>query len=324
MPPLVEKLLALQAEIRAAVRAAQARHQSEALSEVDRVGADDTIFVIDVHAEKRLLAFCETWGKSECLRLFAEGLPPDGVTLGRGEPRWRVLVDPIDGTRPLMHDKRSAWSLAAIAPERGDATRLCDIVAATMTELPPTWQTTHARLWATRGGGASGDRTDEGSNTTRTLAVRPSAATSLRFGFFASCNFFLGAKELIAKLEDTILARHLDVTEPWRAELYADLYMSSGAQVAELALGRDRFVLDVRPLAHQALGQEKALCSHPYDLCTALIATEAGCVVTDLHGQPLDAPMQVLGNVGWIGYANAALARALQPIVLAALADLAP
>lgn len=321
MHHLVERLLALQDGIKTAVRRAQEQHQSSALSEVERIAADDTIFAIDVHAERILLRFCEEWGAHEGVRLFAEGLPREGVTFGRGEPRWRVLVDPIDGTRPLMHDKRSAWSLAAVAPEAGDGTRLRDVVVATMTELPPTWQAGHTRLWAARGGGAAGDRSVAGGARGPRFPLRSSPATSLRYGFVASCNFFLGAKELIARVEEAILRRHLDLSEPWRAEVYTDLYMSSGAQIAELALGRDRFALDLRPLAHRLLGQERALCSHPYDLCTSLVATEAGCVVTDLDGAPLDAPMQTAGDVGWVGYANPALAATLQPIVADVLAE---
>lgn len=317
MHPLAGRLLALQDDIRTAVRDAQGRHGSRELSRVERVGADDTIFAIDVHAERVLLAHCERWGRSETVRLVAEGLPPEGMVFGAGTPRWCVLVDPIDGTRPLMHDKRSAWSLAAIAPDHGAETRLTQAVVAAMTELPPTWQASHARLWAARGAGASGERSDGGGAGYRTMPVRPSTATSLRFGFFASCNFFLGARELIARIEEEVLRQHLGDEANWQAEVYTDLYMSSGAQVAELALGRDRFALDVRPLAHRHLQQEKALCSHPYDLCTALIAEEAGCVVTDLEGAPLDAPMHTVGDVGWVGYANRALADRLQPIVLA-------
>jgi fructose-1,6-bisphosphatase/inositol monophosphatase family enzyme len=304
----------LQARILEAVRAAQVRHASAALAEVARVASDDTIFAIDVHAEETLLRACEAWGKDECIRLFAEGLPADGVVFGRGAPRWRVLVDPIDGTRPLMHDKRAAWSLAAVAPERGDGTRLSHIVAAAMTQLPPTWQDRATQLWASKGEGVRGRVLDR-AGATHEIAVRSSPATTLRYGFAASCNFFTGARERIARIEDAIFTAHLGVAEPWQAELYVDLYMSSGAQVAELALGRDRFVLDVRPFVHRLLGQTRTLCSHPYDLCTALIAQEAGAVVTGIDGGPLDAPMTTQGELGWIGYANPALAAALQPIV---------
>lgn len=318
---LVHRLLDLQAQIRTALRSAQQRHDERELSAVARVGVDDTIFKIDVHAEEMLLRACEQWGKTEPLRLIAEGLDPAGMTFGTGEPRWRLIVDPIDGTRPLMFDKRSAWSLAALAPERGNDTRLRDCVVATMTELPPSWQSASTRLWAIRGQGAHGERV-EADGSTRPVRLRPSTSTTLRYGFAASCNFFLGAKELIARVEEAIFTRHLNVAEPWRTELYVDLYMSSGAQLAELAFGRDRFALDIRPLAHRALHQPRALCSHPYDLCTALIPLELGCIITDLDHAPFDAPMSNLGDVGWIGYANEALRQALQPIVRDELARL--
>ena len=32
-------------------------------------------------------------------------------------------------------------------------------------------------------------------------------------------------------------------------------------------------------------------CCHPYDLCTKLIAEEAGVIVTDPTGGPFDAPL---------------------------------
>jgi hypothetical protein len=34
------------------------------------------------------------------------------------ELRFLCIIDPIDGTRSLMHDKRSAWVLSALAPWR--------------------------------------------------------------------------------------------------------------------------------------------------------------------------------------------------------------
>lgn len=321
MPTLVERLLALQHEILLALRAAQQQHDSATLSQVARTGDGDTIFAIDVHAEDILLQQCERWGRDEPLRLIAEGIPAAGIVFGRGEPRWRMIVDPIDGTRPLMHDKRSAWSLAAIAPERGADTTLLDVVAAAMTELPTTWQGTSTRLWAERGGPTRGDRLVLGAEVRTPIRVQPSREGHLRYGFVASSNFFLGGKELIARVEDAIFTRHLEHDRPWQAELYVDQYMSSGGQLAELALGRDRFALDIRPLVHRALGQEAALCSHPYDVCTALVAEAAGCVVTAPDGRPLASPLRVDGEVAWVGYANVELQARLQPIVLAVLTE---
>ena len=70
---------------------------------------------------------------------------PDHGILGeeygaeRPDAEFVWVLDPIDGTRCIMHDKRSAWVLAGIAPQKGEATRLSDIVAASMTELPTTF-----------------------------------------------------------------------------------------------------------------------------------------------------------------------------------------
>ena len=44
--------------------------------------------------------------------------------------RWKCILDPIDGTRGIMYDKRSAWALGGIAPQRGEETMLSGIVAA--------------------------------------------------------------------------------------------------------------------------------------------------------------------------------------------------
>ena len=58
-----------------------------------------------------------------------------------------------------------------------------------------------------------------------------------------------------------------------------------------------------------------SLCSKPYDLCTALVAQEAGCVVTAPDGAELDVPLDITTNVAFAGYANPALAARLQPML---------
>ncbi|HEV2459000.1 MAG TPA: inositol monophosphatase, partial [Ktedonobacterales bacterium] len=62
------------------------------------------------------------------------------------------------------------------------------------------------------------------------------------------------------------------------------------------------------------------LCAHPYDLASLLVAEEAGVLVADAQGQPLDAPLDVQTSVAWAGYANAALRATLEPLLLQALA----
>jgi len=55
------------------------------------------------------------------------------------------------------------------------------------------------------------------------------------------------------------------------------------------------------------------LCCHPDDICTALIAREAGCVVEAPDGGVLRYPLDTTTPVAWMGYANTALARTVRP-----------
>jgi hypothetical protein len=138
---------------------------------------------------------------------------------------------------------------------------------------------------------------------------------TLRHGFASVSNFFQGGKELVARLEEAILQRALGGWNPNKAEVYSDQYICSGGQLAEVMFGRDRFVLDVRPLVHNKLGVASSLACRPYDVVTWRIAHEAGCIVCDPFGAPLDAPLDTTTNVAFACYANAALAARLVPIV---------
>jgi hypothetical protein len=83
--------------------------------------------------------------------------------------------------------------------------------------------------------------------------------------------------------------------------------------------GHDRFNADLRPALAERLkarGQETGLCCHPYDLCTARIAAALGVVITDLSGAPLDMPLDVQSDIGWVGYANQKLRQRVEPELL--------
>ncbi len=79
--------------------------------------------------------------------------------------------------------------------------------------------------------------------------------------------------------------------------------------------GHDRFIADLRPLFEQRRAGGPALCCHPYDLCTELIARELGVIVTNAEGGPLDAPLDVASDVSWVGYANAQLRHTVEPVL---------
>ena len=130
---------------------------AEALSSVASHSIADTIYEIDKFGEEAIREWFEAqWPGAEPVEVVMEGVE-EPLCFPRGTPRldtkWKCLLDPIDGTRGIMYDKRSAWALSGIAPQRGDATRLSDIVVASMTELPTRKQWRADQVSAMRGGG---------------------------------------------------------------------------------------------------------------------------------------------------------------------------
>jgi hypothetical protein len=72
--------------------------------------------------------------------------------------------------------------------------------------------------------------------------------------------------------------------------------MCRGGQFYELTVGYDRFNADLRPHSYRLRGQHGGLCCHPYDCAALLIAEEAGVILTDGTGAPLDGPRHVWWN----------------------------
>ena len=260
--------------------------------------------------------------------LVAEGLPASGLTLPAGtrdaDCRWRLLVDPIDGTRGLMYQKRPAWILTGVAPNRGPGTRLCDIVLAVMTEIPLLKQHLADQLWAVRGEGVEARRVDRLTGQATPLMLRPSQATTIAHGFASVSRFFPGARDVLAAIDDAIVLSALGPAVPGKASCFEDQYASTGGQLYELMTGHDRFVADLRPLMHRLLakrGLPPSLTCHPYDVCCALIAEESGVIVTDAYGRSLDAPLNVEADVAWVGYANAQIRTQIEPSLQSALRE---
>jgi fructose-1,6-bisphosphatase/inositol monophosphatase family enzyme len=286
----------------------------------------DTIFEIDLQVEPIIKREIDAWPSDyKPLVLIAEGMGKNGrLTFGptQGPARFRVIVDPIDGTRNLMHDKRSAWFIAAVAEDRAEQTRLSDSFAAVLVELATSKQTWCDAYAATSSGATTGVRTHIGGGNPRLWPPRPSRATTLKFGFGQVSNFFPGTKALAADLIERIAAETFGTIEPGQALLFDDQYISTGGQMVELIAGHDRFCCDLRPLFYRILEQRssghsvvRGLECHPYDVAGALVATQAGVVVTDGFGKPLQHPYDVHTGVHWCGFANETLAKLIQPII---------
>ncbi|MES2310025.1 MAG: inositol monophosphatase, partial [Verrucomicrobiota bacterium] len=118
----------------------------ERMSEVAAETKSDTIYQIDKVSEEAIFEWMKIhWPASEPVTLVMEGIEEGTVVFPEGSNpqsiRWVLIIDPIDGTRNLMFDKRSAWILTGLAPYQSSGNTLHDIVVALMTELPPIKQT---------------------------------------------------------------------------------------------------------------------------------------------------------------------------------------
>ncbi|ARA92238.1 inositol monophosphatase [Rhodothermaceae bacterium RA] len=326
---LLPLLRRLHDQIRDTVVARCETTEPAALAQVSDDTPEDTIYAIDRVSEDALVRFFEREIAPHVpIVLIAEGLPDASRVLPRGraeaEARWRIIVDPIDGTRGLMYQKRSAWILTGVAPNRGPGTTLADIELALQTEIPLVKQHLCDVLWARRGDGAEARRINRLTGEETPIPLRPSTATDLAQGFASVTRFFPGGRDVLAALDDA-LAQHLLGTPPaGKALCFEDQYLCTGGQLHALASGQDRFLADLRPLLAPVLarrGWPAPMCCHPYDVCTELIAREAGVLVTDPAGRPLQAPLTTDHDVAWIGYANATLRRSIEPVLQRLLAE---
>src|SRR6187551_1614928 len=207
---VVDVLRELSCAIRAQVLKTCREQSIVQLSRVRHQAPADTIFNIDPVSERVLLGGLEPHAERlGGIVLVAEGLSKEAVTLPQRwrpeQARWRVIVDPIDGTRGLMYQKRSAWVLAAVAPERGDETSLKDVVVALQTEIPTQKQHLSDELWAIRGRGASLERFDRLSGRRRRLPLRPSSAHSIEHGYAMISRFFPGSRDELAAIDEEVV-----------------------------------------------------------------------------------------------------------------------
>lgn len=316
---LVGQIKAFQAKIRDEVRRQLLEKSHEELSQVVAEGAGDVSYKIDIHAEKFIEEFAQTLSREQPLIIVAEGFGrkqfPQGAT-----PEIEVIIDPIDGTRGIMYDMRSAWVLTGIAPHQEKGTTLSDIQIAVQTEIPTTKQDRASICWAIKGKGAFEEIWDlrEGKLLTQ-RRLQTSAAKDIRHGFATFVDFFPGCKEEIGKLAETVFEKVVGPVVEGKALVFDDQYISNAGQLYLLATGKYRFVADLRPETEKILnrkGRKLGLAAHPYDLSTVLIAQEAGAIITDANGQPLSYPLDTETNCGWIGYANQDIRQQVEPVLL--------
>ena len=311
--------------IRDAVLAARVGRSASELSLVAAEQGGDTIYAVDQFSEAAIIDwFGSRWPKEWPVQVVMEGLEDDlcfpaGTAVS--ETDWKCILDPIDGTRGIMYDKRSAWALGGIAPQRGDATMLSHIVAASMTEIPTSKQWRADSLSTTTDGPLVGESLDVRTGLRSPLDVTPSSATSFAHGFSSFAKFFPEGRTLTAQIEERLWDELIGLNSTPSPTVFDDQYISTGGQFFEVLTGHDRLIADIRPLVFHCLDLESSLVCHPYDACAALILQKAGVVYEHPLGGFPDAPLDTSTGVAWIAYANRFLADTARPVLQKILAQ---
>jgi len=326
---LVDGIRHIHEEMRDAIVEACEESSAADLARVvaDADGDGDAIYAVDRISEEILVDLFEREIASKTpIILIAEGIADGKITLPRGTPEadatlW-VIADPIDGTRCLMYQKRSAWILTGVAPNRGEHTSLADIEVAVQTEIPLVKQHLSDALWASRGAGTQGERFNRITRERKPFHPHPSNAVELEHRFCSVTRFFSGARDVLAAIDDDISFGVAGPGRAGKAYCFEDQYLSTGGQLYELMVGHDCFQADLRPLLDRILkerGWKTGLCCHPYDLCTELIAREAGVLISDELGGTLTPPLNLNADVTWTGYANSQIRALVEPLLRSAL-----
>jgi fructose-1,6-bisphosphatase/inositol monophosphatase family enzyme len=298
------------------------RQQHTQLSRVAEESDEDTIYAIDKEVESIILPIlAREANELGGIRLIAEGMGENGEVLlpediQPQEAAVCIIMDPIDGTRGIMYDKRSAFFLAGAAPN-GPWLRLQDLQVSVMVELPTSKAYLADAFYAIRGSGCQGTRMNllDGSETP--LKPGPSGARTIIGGFAQVSRFFPPGKELLAAIEEEIIGQIAPI-RPGKALLFEDQYISSGGQLYELLMGHDRFTADLRTALYRHLsasGTVSGLCCHPYDVSATLIGQEAGIIITDIAGHPLNPGLNLTEAVDWVAYANEHIQAEVAPLL---------
>jgi fructose-1,6-bisphosphatase/inositol monophosphatase family enzyme len=321
-------LLGLGEHVRQSVLNARRESDPGEFATISRESVADTIYGIDRISEDAIAEwFSEHWPSTIPVELVMEGIDPQRpVTfpprVSYEQTVAKIILDPIDGTRGIMYDKRAAWFLAGVAPQSGPATRLSQIEVAVMVELPTTKQWRADRFSAVRGHGFLSDSVNVLTGEILSRSVRPSRAADVLHGFGYISRFFPAGKALTAAIEQQLWDRLYPSAAAQEVIVFEDQYISTGGQFCELLSGHDRMIADIRPLVFKKLGIPSALCCHPYDVAAMLVLEEAGVILESPDGSPIDGPLDTTSPISWVGYANPELAAHIRPVLRAVLKEM--
>jgi myo-inositol-1(or 4)-monophosphatase len=235
----------------------------------DAAGGDVT-FAIDADAEELLQSFLAERAPDVAFYSEDAGL----VVPGGATPQHVLVVDPVDGTRPALAGLESCCVSVAAAPYGEDVT-MADVTVGCCVEIPS------GRVFlAERGEGlieggpprlSANERLDR-MFWTFGFRGRPARPLTEVLGDLIDASSVGGASfDLGSACFDTMCV----------VDGRLDAYVEPGPLLVERVPGmREEF---------ERVGGGAVLNNSPYDLAAAaLIASEAGAVVTDAAGEPYD------------------------------------
>jgi hypothetical protein len=285
--------------VRDVVRAGRRDGDTDRDHQVVRTEGGDDVFGIDERADETLLDGLARLGDRWPGSVVLEGYD-EAVAVGDASGPWRYLADPVDGTRPLLADKRSAWVLLGAGRQ---ALTLEDLEVGAAVEIPTRRAALGLVAWAARTGPTSVLRAEDddlvGGGAPQPVMLAPQTGRPLDRSFVTVVRLRPGGHGPIGAWADRHLAG---------LEVYDDLVPCTGGAMMGLASGSDRAVFDPRPLLHP-----EGFAAHPYDLAALVVARAAGAVIEALPPGPLLVPLDTDTPVAWAGYADEATARRLRP-----------
>jgi myo-inositol-1(or 4)-monophosphatase len=259
----------------------------------DGAGGDVT-FAIDERAEARMEVFLAE--RAPDVAFYSEDR---GMVNPGGEPRWVLVVDPIDGTRPAMAGRESACVSVAAASLESDPT-MADVEVGCVVEIK-----SGESFLAVKGEGLdrvprlSAETSLERMLWTYGFRGRPVVATAIVLEELVDGSSVSGGTFDLGSAT-------YDMTRLVTGQL--DAYVEPGPRLID--------EIDWMRAEFERVGRGAVLNNSPYDLAAAaLILAEAGAVVTDANGSSLD-DHRLLGSghefqMSCVSAANADLHRAI-------------
>lgn len=255
----------------------------------------DVTFAIDERAESRMESFLAERAPQVAFYSEDRGM----VSPSGSDAAWVLVVDPIDGTRPALAGLESCCVSVAAARLDGEPT-MADVEVGCVIEIP-----SGAGFVAERGKGLR-------------PAARLSSNSDLSRMFWT-----YGFRGRPARPTVEVLAELIDASSVGGATFdlgsatYDMTRVATGQLDAYIEPG-PRLIADVKGMREEfeRVGGGAVLNNSPYDLAAAaLCLREAGAVVTDAYGKPLD-DRRLLGSgedfqMSCVTAANADLHRAI-------------